>query len=135
MPLRAGRFAGDADRQALEANFHIAHEALFAVADPGSPIEIVSWQVQASCRLREPGLPRLAERTGGARDLGERLVYFGAAGHCRTPILDVDAMPVDTTMAGPLIVESPFTTVVVDPGASCRRTASGSLVIDPFAGD
>jgi hypothetical protein len=35
---------------------------------------------------------------------------------------------------GPLVVESPFTTVVVDPGASCRRTANDGLVIDPFAG-
>jgi N-methylhydantoinase A len=135
VPLRAGRFDGDADRLALEEDFHAAHQALFAVTDPGSPIEIVSWQAQASCRLREPGLPRLAERTDQARDRGERLVYFGAAGHSRTPILDVALMPVGTLMAGPLIIDSPFTTVVVDPGASCRRTASGSLVIDPFAGD
>ena len=135
VPLRAGRFAGDADRLALEEDFHAAHEALFAVADPGSPIEIVSWQAQASCRLREPGLPRLAASADKARDPGERLVYFGPAGHCRTPILDVAAMPVETLIAGPLIVESPFTTVIVDPGASCRRTAPGSLVIDPFAGD
>jgi hypothetical protein len=30
---------------------------------------------------------------------------------------------------GPAIVESPFSTVVVDPGTSARRRPSGSLVI------
>ncbi len=135
VPLRQGRLAGDADRLALEEDFHAAHEALFAVADPGSPIEIVSWQAQARCRLRAQDLPRLAPGAGPARERGERLVFFGQAGHCRTPILDFAAMPVGATMTGPLIVESPFTTITVDPGASCRRTTSGSLVIDPFAGE
>ena len=32
-------------------------------------------------------------------------------------------------MAGPAIVESSFTTVVVDPGAVATRTAAGSLSI------
>jgi N-methylhydantoinase A/oxoprolinase/acetone carboxylase beta subunit len=38
-------------------------------------------------------------------------------------------MPPDAPHAGPLIVESPVTTVVVDPGAVARRTPRGNLVI------
>jgi N-methylhydantoinase A len=133
VPLRRGRFAGPADVSDLEADFNAAHEALFAVADPGSPIEIVSWQAQARCTLREPRLPRLAPGAAAARAPGERTVYFGAAGHRATPVLDLNALPTDKRVDGPLIVESPFTTIVVDPGASCRRTASGSLVIEPEA--
>jgi N-methylhydantoinase A len=34
-------------------------------------------------------------------------------------------------LAGPAIVESPFTTVVIDPGAEAVRRGSGTLVITP----
>jgi len=34
-------------------------------------------------------------------------------------------------VSGPAIIESPFTTVVIDPGATAERRASGSLSIDP----
>ncbi|MEO1018367.1 MAG: hydantoinase/oxoprolinase family protein, partial [Pseudomonadota bacterium] len=60
VPLRVDRFTSDSDRLNFEDDFHTAHEELFAVADQGSPVEIVNWHVQASCRLREPGLPQLA---------------------------------------------------------------------------
>lgn len=135
LQLRRGRFEAASDIHELEEDFHKAHEALFAVADLGSSIEIIGWHAQASCRLREPGLPRLAAARDQVREHGKRMVYFGASGHCSTTIRDFASMPVGESMAGPLVVESPFTTVIVDPGASCRRTANGSLVIDPFAGD
>jgi N-methylhydantoinase A len=35
--------------------------------------------------------------------------------------------------AGPAIVESSFTTIVLNPGARAERTASGSLAIEPGA--
>ena len=35
------------------------------------------------------------------------------------------------TVTGPALVESAFTTVVLDPGASAVRRGSGSLSIDP----
>jgi N-methylhydantoinase A/oxoprolinase/acetone carboxylase beta subunit len=49
----------------------------------------------------------------------------------RAAVVSLAAMPVDVPHAGPLIVESPVTTVVVDPGAVARRTPRGSLVITP----
>jgi N-methylhydantoinase A len=42
-----------------------------------------------------------------------------------------EAMAPDEALAGPAIVESSFTTVVLDPGATARRASSGSLVITP----
>jgi N-methylhydantoinase A len=35
----------------------------------------------------------------------------------------------DETVTGPAIVESSFTTIVVDPGATARRTAGGGLTV------
>jgi N-methylhydantoinase A len=43
-------------------------------------------------------------------------------------------MAVDERIEGPAIVESSFTTIVLNPGASAVRAASGSLVIAPGPG-
>ena len=40
-----------------------------------------------------------------------------------------DSMKPGEAMRGPAIIESPFTTVVIDPGARAERTRSGSLFI------
>ena len=137
VPLGPAGSRGDADRLALEEDFHAAHQALFAVADPGSPIEIVSWQAQVRCRLREPGpaRPRRTDRPGprSRRAAGlfrrrpgmveRRSLDFAADAGGRRARQDHDhrthrSPPSSSTRA-----------------TSCRRTASGSLVIDPFAGD
>jgi N-methylhydantoinase A len=36
-------------------------------------------------------------------------------------------------LAGPVIIESSFTTVVVEPGAAVERSAAGNLIIYPSA--
>jgi len=46
-------------------------------------------------------------------------------------VVSLAAMARDVPYAGPAIVESPVTTVVVDPGAVAWRTTRGSLVITP----
>jgi N-methylhydantoinase A len=42
-----------------------------------------------------------------------------------------DGMKLNVNLEGPAIVESPLTTVVIDPGARAVRKESGSLVITP----
>jgi N-methylhydantoinase A len=131
VPLRQARFDGEKDVAALMADFHEAHQELFAVADTAAGIEIVSWSAQATCRLRVPNLPRLQTANGGdwhpAR--GRRPVYFKECGFVDAPVLHFEAMKRDERITGPAIVESSFTTVVVDPGATCRRGPGGGLVI------
>jgi N-methylhydantoinase A len=51
-----------------------------------------------------------------------------------TAVRQFERLDVGETVAGPAIVESPVTTVVLDPGASAVRTAAGSLAIDPGLG-
>jgi N-methylhydantoinase A len=131
VPLRQARFMGQGDVAMLVTDFHHAHEELFAVADPAAGIEIVSWSAQASCRLRAPSLPRLCTNDGGGgrQARGSRPVYFNGRGFVETPVLNFAAMPRDERIAGPAIVESSFTTIVVDPEAACWRGPGGGLVI------
>lgn len=134
VPLRDSRFRSDADVAALTNDFHAVHKEIFAVSDPRSPIEVVGWSSRAACTLRAPGLPAFAESTTGADttpvSAATRRVYFGTAGYLDAAVVKLDAMPVGAMLAGPAIVESPFTTVVIDPGTECRMTASGSLLVE-----
>jgi N-methylhydantoinase A len=132
VPLGENRLRTFEDVRALEHRFHEVHRELFAVSDPGSTIEIVGWNSRASCRLRDPGLPRLdaalmeSVTQSGAR----RKVYFGHQGLLDTQVRRLGEMKVGERISGPLIIESPFTTVVIDPGASCRLSEAGSLLVD-----
>ena len=59
-----------------------------------------------------------------------RPAYFAGIGQVDAAILRLEAIAPGAPIAGPAIVESSFTTVVLDPGASAERAPSGSLV-DP----
>ncbi|MEZ5666007.1 MAG: hydantoinase/oxoprolinase family protein [Alphaproteobacteria bacterium] len=134
VPLRRARFAAGDDVADLEADFNRAHEEQFAVADEGSRIEIVSWSVLVRCRLRDSELGRLAAAGGGAIRHDRRPAYFAGHGLLDAAVLEFDAMTPGERVAGPAIVESPVTTIVVDPGATCQRLPSGSLAVRPFGG-
>ena len=48
-----------------------------------------------------------------------------------TAIHSLHSLKVGKTQKGPAIIESPFTTIVVDPGAKFMLAPSGSVVITP----
>ena len=84
------------------------------------------------CRLRESDIGPVKATTNGAHASTEsRQVYFEETGRVDTSVLRVPLMVRGERYHGPLIVESPFTTVVIDPGASVELSQSGSLVISP----
>jgi N-methylhydantoinase A len=129
--LARDRFGGPADVAALAEAFHAVHQDVFAVSDPASPVEVVGWNATVSCRIRRQtgaSLARSARRQNGP---ARRRVYFAPLGFVDAPVLRFESMMEGETVTGPALVESAFTTVVLDPGASAARRASGSLSIDP----
>jgi N-methylhydantoinase A len=130
VPLPVRRFNSEADLENFKAAFHAAHERLFAIRDAGSEVEIVTWKATARCRLHDPEV----ERASGApqADVGpSRSVYFASTGRIEVPVTSVSDVPLDGIVEGPAIIELPSTTVVLDPEASARRTADGSVVLSP----
>jgi N-methylhydantoinase A len=129
VPVAVGRFDTAGDVDALKAAFHATHQELFAVSDPGSEVELLTWRLRAKRDLRNRIAGRLA--TAGARTAtpDTRLAYFSAAGVVETRVVSFEDLEPDVELAGPLIVESDLTTVVVDPGAALTRTPNGSLRI------
>jgi N-methylhydantoinase A len=132
VPLRTSTIATQEDIAAFRADFHKAHEALFAVSDPTSEVEIIAWHANVRCVLpRRPfksGLATLAQRS-----TSNRPVFFNGYGRKDTVVRSYESLATGETLAGPAIIESTVTTVVVPPDTTVTRLESGSLVLDLLA--
>lgn len=133
VPFAGTGFAGPADIAALEASFHATHRALFGFDEPHSPVEIVTWcaSVDVVDPARRGTPPRLREGAA-ARDTRIRPMWFaGAEAAVPTPVHDFGSLRPGETLSGPAVVETPFTTVVIDPAASFTLHPDAGLVIQP----
>ncbi|TWE28849.1 N-methylhydantoinase A [Prauserella muralis] len=128
VPLRVATFAERADVEQLRSDFHRVHREIFAIDDSRSPVEIVGWRARVRCRMHDRGL--LPDASGSAdRALAHRPVYLRALGAVDVPVVPLALLSTTDPVPGPLIVESPVTTIVVNPGASAVRTATGSVLV------
>ena len=128
--LQSSRFNGPDDVERLRADFHDAHAALFAYADRDAPIEVIAWRTRLSCRLCE-GVAEPSTAVGVERPPSTRIAYFDDLGAIPTRVYDLGSLEPDEHVRGPVIIESPFTTIVLDADAAAVRTSSGGLVVDP----
>lgn len=128
VPLRAERFAdGPRGEQLLLEDFRRLHEEIFAVRDEHSAVEIVALRARVICPLEHRSEGRLPSSAGELD--GERRVYFSGHGHTAARVLSLEQLAPGQELAGPAIVESPLTTVVIEPGAVAeRRPGTGLLV-------
>jgi len=126
--LRKGSFADEQEVEELRRDFHAMHHEVFAVNDPGSPIEIVGWRVRAECRLRETELsvPAVEAEAPSHRS---REAWFPKLGGVVIPVLEFSSLPEEEPIPGPVLVESPLTTVVVDQGTVAVRSRLGNLIL------
>ena len=130
LALPFSRFKSKKDVARARAAFDAAHEEVFAFRDPSSEVEFVGWRAVARCRLRKRRFGRLSrEKARKAKLPKRRRAFFEGKGEVNARVLAFDAMKPGDAARGPAIVESPFTTVVIDPGARAARTRSGSLLI------
>lgn len=131
VPLRGPRFETKADLEAMADDFHDQHMDVFATCDRNSPIEVIGWRARVECRLDESTAIAAAPASSGpARLDATRHAWF--AGHpdpLETAVRSFDAIAPGDELAGPAIVESPVTTIVIDPGTRAVGMPGGSLVI------
>jgi N-methylhydantoinase A len=132
VPLRARSLPDENAVEQLRQDFHALHEEVFAISDRASPIEIVGWRARVSVALGGDDVGRVDARERAAVG-GTRRVFFAGAGELEATVHDFERMAVGETVEGPAIVESPVTTVVLEPGSRAGVTADGSLAIDPGA--
>jgi N-methylhydantoinase A len=130
VPLRSARFEGPDDVEQMRQDLHDARDEVYGTHDPNAAAHIVAWRARVSCTLRSSEIGRPAWANGRPHD-GERDAYFDGVGRRAVPVRYFESMPVGEVVPGPVLVESPVTTVVVDPGATVERTGRGSLMISP----
>ncbi|QIG52432.1 hydantoinase/oxoprolinase family protein [Nordella sp. HKS 07] len=129
VPLCVSRFQENADVTRLVADFHKTHQDIFAVSDEASSIETIGWAAAVHCRLGATAPGRMRHQQDGA--IGQdRQVYFKDSGWVKAKVASIDALAGDAVVEGPAILESGFTSIVIDPGARVARDRSGTLVID-----
>jgi len=116
----------EAGLAALVEAFHAQHLERFAYSEPDTPVEIVTLRVTATGRLPKPAL-RPFEAEGAPVPKGRRSVYLG--GEWRdVPIYDRDVLSADAPVAGPAIVDEPFTTILLHEGWTVAPVATGDLI-------
>ena len=113
------------DTTALEEAFHQAHERLYTYALRDQDVVLVNARVAVTGRL--PAAPQVASRTPVAAEVRTRRVFLN--GWAEIPVLDFAALADGQTLAGPAIVESDTTTVLLRAGDQGRFDARGWLDI------
>ncbi len=127
-----GRFEKPEDVARVREEFDRLHEEVFAFQDPASEVQFVGWRATVRCQLRERDLGSLAkDKLYEAKVPPSRRAYFTDTGMVETPVRLFETMKPNVPLEGPAIIESPLTTVVIEPGAKVVRKRSGSLIITP----
>lgn len=131
VPLRVRSFSTAEEVEQVRQDLHAAKNEVYGSSDPSAPATIVTWRARVSCRLRDKEIGRLRSEPTRPSTNGHRSVYFPQVGLVDAPVRLFETLSLDEQLVGPVIIESPVTTVVVDPGATVERTAIGSLLIVP----
>lgn len=120
----------------LAGRFHDRHEADRGFAFRNQQPVIRGVRLAARGATPEPGAlapPAAPAAEGGTgADLPARQVYWGpdAGGWTDTPVLAGPALTPGTSVAGPALVQEPFTVVVVPPGWTATLGEHGAYAVE-----
>ena len=115
----------------LTANFHSRYQELYSYNQQDQEVRLVTLRVAAVGKLpRIAQLDRPGDETA-AGPVGSRRVYLGEWQDA--PTYAADGLPAGAEIAGPAILESEFTTILVWPGDVATVDAMGGveLVVTP----
>lgn len=130
VPVLAPPRTGE-DVEALRQAFHALHEELYAVSDDGAEIEFISWRARAWRRLPHRTAAAVSLPGNGQRLSGSsmRSAFFPGWGWLDVAVRELGSLRPGEELAGPVIVSSSVTTMVIEPGAVAARTRAGGLQI------
>lgn len=130
VPLRVDAFQTDEDVAAFAEDFHRTHFEILGITDDRSAVEVVSWGARARVPLRGDG-EMLTARAPQVTASGTRRAYVPGTGVTDVPVRPLASIAAGERLTGPVLIESPFTTIVVADESIVELGASGSVVIRP----
>ena len=131
LPFSGVEFKTEEDVARLVRDFHDLHEAMFAIADTASSIEVLVWRARVHCTLVDLDHLKMASNQELGATPGVREVYFTGSGLHEATVRSFSALSIAEKISGPAIVESDLTSVVLDPGCEALRTEHGDLLVTP----
>lgn len=129
VPVAVESFQGPEEVALVRKEFDRVHEEVFAFHDPGSEVQFVCWRATARCRLTDRRAGRLVSDQEAESGSYTRKAFFKGRGLVEIPVVRFSGLAKGQSLDGPAIVESPFTTVVIEPNSRVTKTDSGSLLI------
>jgi N-methylhydantoinase A len=129
VPLDGARIEGAETLAAVKSAFHDTHKAIFEICDRKSEVEFVTWRAKVRCRLGAGEAARAPVIENGAELAPSRRIYLAGSGWVEGRVARFEAMKPGEPLLGPAIIESSFTTVVVDPGTAAVKTEGGGLKV------
>ena len=123
--VREGRWQG------VRELFHAQHDRLYgySLADEKTPVEVLNVRLSAVGVTAKAALPRERRRKVNALK-GRRPVYLPERERfARVPVYDGDRLCHGNRVAGPAIIESVNTTILVPSGYGAQYDALGSCIL------
>jgi N-methylhydantoinase A/oxoprolinase/acetone carboxylase beta subunit len=122
--------AGDISIDGLANAFHDLHEADRGYAFRTAKPQLRQVRVVTTGRTDKPAQPASVGNTAPEQAVkGERPAYFGN-GFLPTTVYDGPGLAAGARIAGPALVEEPFTVVVVGPDQSLTLDAQGTYHLE-----
>lgn len=116
------------DRAGLREAFHARHRALFTYDLPEEEVVLVTARAAASGLL--PALPQRAAGAAAPATPASTRRALLADGWAELPVWDFGTLAAGQALAGPAIIESATTTILLLPGDAARMEAGGWLLIE-----
>jgi N-methylhydantoinase A len=131
IPAPAGKL-GEKEVAALLDGFEQSYERIYGkgTAYRKAGVELSAFVVSATVRTYKPklkALPPQGERPNGAR-VGEREVYFDR--FISAPVYRMERLAPKNRIAGPAVIESPATTVILHPDQHATVDSYMNLLIE-----
>ena len=114
------------DPAPIAARFHARHQALYTYAMPDQEVVVTNARASIIGHLAAPPARPLPPAPD-APPIGERNIFLG--GWHAAPVYDFTALAPGQALAGPAIVESDTTTVLLRMGETARMDPAGWLDI------
>lgn len=112
--------------ETLEQRFHAAHRAAFGYDQPHRPVEVAAIRCEATIASEAPlDVPELSTQASDGCAAQTEMTLGGR--RITVPLYHRPGVPAGHELVGPCIVVDSSSTLVIDPGWSATKLASGSF--------